>query len=145
MEQAILDQLINGLASVFGVEDATLVAVLVLLAALANLVSRLIPDDSTGWLAVVRKVAAVLGLYVPNRISRNTTSRDAEKVALEAAEYLPILRGVMEEQRERSLAAQPQRAPIVEPKPLVIPPEVLMFLQAQSPQQDAVEDDSDAR
>lgn len=136
MEQTILDQIVDTLATTFGLESSTLVAVLVFLAAMANLATRLIPDDSIGWLATVRKATAVLGLYVPNRLSKHETSRDAERLALETAAYLPALRAT---------------APIFEPEnlnqepiPHVVPSVVDEYLRAANAAT-PVEDPSDAR
>lgn len=54
---------------------------LVIVVILAQLIGRLIPDDATGILGVIRKVAKVVGLYVANRV---TADKDTDAAAREA-------------------------------------------------------------
>lgn len=46
-----------------------------------NLIGRAIPDDATGPLGVVRKVAKVVGLYLSNRVSTGISTNSVIKVA----------------------------------------------------------------
>jgi hypothetical protein len=46
--------------------EATIVAVVIFV---AQAIGKLIPDTAGGLLGVVRKIAKIVGLYVPNRTS----------------------------------------------------------------------------
>lgn len=70
------------LAGLFGVNPATLVLLLVILNRGCELAARVIPNDATGWRATVRKIAAVIGTYTPNRITSAIPARNAADAAL---------------------------------------------------------------
>jgi hypothetical protein len=74
-----MDQLLNTLVSVFGLEGTTLLAVLAVLSVACRLIGKAIPDDATGFLAIVRKVTKVLGLYISNRLTSNVSTNDAAR------------------------------------------------------------------
>src|SRR3546814_20802821 len=84
------DEVMNGiedyipdLAKLLGVEPSTALLIVGLLIALMNLGGRLIPDDATGWLGVVRKICKLVGLYASNRIrSKLTVNKIAEPTGI---------------------------------------------------------------
>ena len=45
----------------------------------SQLIGKAIPDDATGFLGLVRKLAKILGLYVNNRITKDVTVVDPAK------------------------------------------------------------------
>ena len=45
----------------------TISGILALTVAVAQLVGKTIPDTATGALGVIRKIAKIIGLYVPNK------------------------------------------------------------------------------
>jgi hypothetical protein len=75
-------QLALALAKALGVTPLTIVGFLPILVMLANFVSKLIPDDATGWRAWVRKVAAFIGLAYANRVTSNLTTADVAAMFL---------------------------------------------------------------
>lgn len=75
-----MDQILNYLAGALGVHPSTLVLLLGVFVAVSNLVGKLIPDDATGTLGVVRKLAKVGGLYVSTHITDGVTVNDTAKV-----------------------------------------------------------------
>lgn len=72
---------ISEVASAAGLSDAILAkATLAIL--VANAVGRAIPDNKKGVLGAVRKLAKVLGLYIPNRVtSTHSTTSVTEALA----------------------------------------------------------------
>lgn len=79
-----MDALINLLAGKLGIDPVLVPLYLGVLVAVANLLGKSIPVSATGALGIVRKVALVIGLYVPQRITPNVTTKNvAEAVAAE--------------------------------------------------------------
>lgn len=78
-----MEHLIPLIAMRLGVEPEVLIALLPTLVFLFNLISRLIPDDSTGALGVLNKVFKVLGLYVSNRVSKGVSMAAVAKTVME--------------------------------------------------------------
>jgi hypothetical protein len=74
-----MDQILAYLAGVLGVSPTTFLLILGVFVSVCNLVGKLIPDDATGYLAVVRKIAKVGGLYVSTRITSDVTVNDAAR------------------------------------------------------------------
>jgi hypothetical protein len=58
------------------IDPASLLLYLGALVTIANVVARLIPNDATGALGVIRKVAAVIGVYVSSRVTSGTSVND---------------------------------------------------------------------
>jgi len=69
-------------ARLLGVTPAT--AVLLILAAnrIGAMIARAIPNDATGWRAIVRKIAAIIGTEVPSKLTSGVTVADAAKAAI---------------------------------------------------------------
>lgn len=78
-----LDFLLAAIASQFGLNPASLVLLIGTIVSVSQLIGKLILDDATGWLATVRKVAKVLGLYVSNRVSAGISVGDVAASVLE--------------------------------------------------------------
>lgn len=81
-----------------GIDPATFGLILGVIIAIANLVGKSIPSSSTGALGVVRKICLVIGLYVPQKVTSNLSTKNvAEAMAAtlpdgvikEAADSLP--------------------------------------------------------
>lgn len=80
-----MNDLVSLLASLFGVEDATLLALLPLVILVSQLVARLIPNDATGVAALVRKLASVVGLYASSRVTKGVSVTDVAAASLPAS------------------------------------------------------------
>lgn len=78
----IFDGILKTLSGVLGLTPEGVVLFLVVMSAVANLVSRIIPDDATGWKAVIRKIASVVGLYVSNRVTAGVSTADVSLAAV---------------------------------------------------------------
>ena len=78
-----VNNLVLAAAAVLGVNPVTAVAVLGAVVALSNLTGRIIPDDKPGVLGVIRKVAKVIGMYTPNKITSGVSVNDAARTVIE--------------------------------------------------------------
>lgn len=77
-----IESMIPPIAQMLGIEPATALLFLGVIVALANLLGRLIPDDKTGILGLVRSICKVVGLYASNRIASGlTVNKIAETTA----------------------------------------------------------------
>lgn len=47
---------------------STMTGIVALTVAVAQLIGKAIPDTATGPLGVIRQIAKVIGLYVPNKV-----------------------------------------------------------------------------
>lgn len=74
-----MEQLILLIPNLLGIDPEAFTLYLLLLVTVANVVSKLIPESSTGALGVIRKIASVLGIALANRITPNVTSKDISK------------------------------------------------------------------
>lgn len=68
-----IEHLIPDLAKLLGLDPSTVLFLLGVIVSVSNLLGRVIPDDAVGPLGVVRKVAKIIGLYVPNTIAAGVT------------------------------------------------------------------------
>jgi hypothetical protein len=91
------DFIIRWIAGQFGVQPTTLFIILSIIVTGSNMLSRIIPDDAVGFLATVRKVATVIGLYVPNRVSAGVTVMDAAKIVVSGMAKDPVMNQIAEE------------------------------------------------
>lgn len=64
-----MDQIFDAISRLLGIDPAYLAIWLGVLVAVANLIGKAIPESATGWLAGVRRVCKVIGLYIPQRIT----------------------------------------------------------------------------
>jgi len=74
--------IIEMIARQLGLTDAQLGITLLFIILFANLLSRLIPDDSTGALGVIHKLSKIIGLSASNRIASGVTTTEAVKAML---------------------------------------------------------------
>lgn len=74
-----MDELVDKAAQALGLDSTGLIVALVVVSMLSQLVTRLIPDDATGWKGTVRKITSVVGLYASSRITQGITVRDVVK------------------------------------------------------------------
>lgn len=81
-----MEQIFNNFVNGFGLSSAHVLVLLVVLSLVCNVLGRLIPDDATGFLGVLRRIAKVLGLYVSNRIGADGVSvNSVTKAVVESA------------------------------------------------------------
>lgn len=79
MDLSSLSWLLSSLASFLNVDSTTLLAIVTATVAVCNLIGRLIPDDKTGALGVIRAVCKFIGLYAPNRVATGVTINDVAR------------------------------------------------------------------
>lgn len=84
MDISLVEALIPNVAGMLGIEPATALLIVGVVVSVCNLLGRLIPDDATGWLGVVRKVCKFVGLYTSNRVSSGVSVNDVTKAMLDA-------------------------------------------------------------
>lgn len=77
-----MDDLLLRASEILGVSPTSLVLLLGFLYGVANFLARAIPDNSTGWLGVVRTIAKLIGLYQSSKIAPGVTISAATKAAL---------------------------------------------------------------
>jgi hypothetical protein len=82
MDLSGIENLIPPVAQLLGIEPATALLMAGLLVTTANVLGRVIPDTATGPLGVVRKVAKIIGLFVPNRIAPAVSVNDVAKAVV---------------------------------------------------------------
>jgi len=79
-----MDQIVNAIASYLGINPALVPLILMVIVAIANLIGKSIPASAVGWKGYVRKIALVIGLYVPQRITPGVTTKNvASAIAAE--------------------------------------------------------------
>lgn len=83
-----IEDYIPNLAAFLGVEPSTALLLVVTLVALANLAGRLIPDDATGFLGLVRKLCKIIGLYASNRIASGLTVNEVARTTVPIIEQV---------------------------------------------------------
>jgi len=79
MDLSILQAFIPDLAGFLNLEPATLLLYLTLVVTISNLIGRVIPDDKTGLLGVVRDICKILGAYTPNRVASGVSVNDVAR------------------------------------------------------------------
>lgn len=79
MDLSFLENLIPNLAAFFNVQPATMLLLVTIVVTTCNLVGRLIPDDKTGLLGLIRDVCKLLGVYAPNRVTAGITVNDVAR------------------------------------------------------------------
>lgn len=67
------------LANQFGIAPSQLIFYIGFVTFASNMAARLIPQDATGKLGAVRKVCAIVGAYVPSRVTGNISVTDVAK------------------------------------------------------------------
>lgn len=92
-----MDYFLNYLAGALGVDPPTFLLILGVVVAVSNLIGRVIPDDATGVLGLVRKVAKVLGLYLSNRVTGGVSVNDTARTVANRYNVVksPLIVGVL--------------------------------------------------
>lgn len=76
-----MEHFFNYLLDSIGLESSALMGVLALFSLIMRFIGKSIPDDATGALGIIRKIAKILGLYVSNRLtSTESTATAARRV-----------------------------------------------------------------
>lgn len=89
-----IEDFIPNIAALLGLDPATVLLLLAIISMAANVVSKMIPDDATGWQSTVRKITTWIGLAFPNRIAHGLNVNDIAKAVVtrqvtKVAESLP--------------------------------------------------------
>lgn len=79
-----ISQLVPILGQVTGLAPSSLLLYVGILVTVANITGRLIPDDKTGFLGGVRKVAKVVGVYASNRVTSGVSANDVVRAVVGA-------------------------------------------------------------
>lgn len=79
MDLSALEMLIPDIAGWLNIQPSTLLLYLIILSTGANVISRIIPDDVTGFWGQVRRVCTIIGAYTPNRVTRGITVNDVAR------------------------------------------------------------------
>jgi hypothetical protein len=102
-----MDYFINQIAAWAGINPMLIPFILAFVVAAANLIGRLIPDDATGFLGVIRKIAKVVGLYLSNRISSGVSVNAVTRASAETLDLVdqipepaPLLPPVTQAERD---------------------------------------------
>lgn len=85
-----IENFIPPIAQMLGIEPSTALLLVGILIVASNVASKLIPDDATGWLGVIRKIAAVIGLCVGNRIVPGVSVNDVAKAVVGTSEIAMV-------------------------------------------------------
>jgi hypothetical protein len=72
------------LAKLLGIPPSTMILLLMIITTAANVGARVIPDDAKGWKGALRKVCALIGLYVSSRVTADKTVAEVARAALKA-------------------------------------------------------------
>lgn len=74
-----MEDFVLAVAALLGISPVTLIVALPAIVAVANVVTRMIPDDATGVLKLVRLATKFIGLYAANRVTSGVTVNDVAK------------------------------------------------------------------
>jgi hypothetical protein len=94
-----MDQILQAIPNLLGLDPASFTLLLIVVATVANIASKLIPESATGALGVVRKICAFLGVALANRITPNVNSTDIGKA---------VAAGIPDEKVKEAAAALPE-------------------------------------
>lgn len=89
-----MNDLIDSIVELSGLEASTILTICTAIVLLSQVLARVIPDDATGILAIVRKVVKVLGLYASYRVQSGVSVADVAKNVVAADQKRGIF-GVM--------------------------------------------------
>lgn len=84
-----MNDILTYLSQLTGLQPATLVLLGGLIITISNVVSRLIPDDATGFLGAIRIVTKLLGANVASRITSGVTVNDVTRSLLQTPDSRP--------------------------------------------------------
>ena len=94
-----IEHYIPNVAAFLGVDPATALFLVTVVVVVSNLVSKFIPDDKTGPLGFIRKIATFVGIAASNRISAGLTVNEVVKSTVPIVEHI----GEVQEQMESKL------------------------------------------
>lgn len=86
MDLSFLEHLIPNLAAYFNVQPSTVLLLVTILVTACNLIGRVIPDDKTGVLGMIRDVCKLLGVYAPNRVTSGISVNDVARSVVSQAD-----------------------------------------------------------
>lgn len=81
---------IEGILRQLGFDGVGIIALYAFLALASRVIARLIPDDKTGFLGLIRKVTRVIGIDVSNRITAGVSINDVSKASLTIANVAKV-------------------------------------------------------
>lgn len=76
-----LTLIVTTIAGWLGTTPTIVLGYIGLIVAIANAISRWVPDDATGALGVIRSICKFIGINVNSRITSGTTVNDVVKTA----------------------------------------------------------------
>lgn len=86
MDLSFLEHLIPDLAAYFNVQPSTMLLLATVFVTVCNLIGRVIPDDKTGALGLIRDVCKLLGVYAPNRVTSGISVNDVARAVVSQAD-----------------------------------------------------------
>lgn len=85
-----------------GIESSSWVMFFTFVVFISNFVSRRIPDDATGWKKAVKEVTKFIGLYTPNKLTKDTTATDILREQVEERKQPASMGDVTLKRKEKS-------------------------------------------
>jgi hypothetical protein len=86
MDFSFLDGIIDSISQSIGLQGAELLAALAVLSIVCQYLGKLIPDDKTGILGILRMVLKTIGLYTSNRITAGVSTTDIARVVADSTQ-----------------------------------------------------------
>lgn len=102
-----IEHYIPNVAAMLGVEPATALLLVTVVVVIANLISKFIPDDKTGPLGMIRKVAKFVGIAASNRIMAGLTVNEVVRATVPMVDQLDNVQNQMESKIEEVVEAFP--------------------------------------
>lgn len=91
-----IEMYIPHVAQMLGIEPATALLIVGVIVVASNLVGKFIPDDATGALAGIRRLAKFIGVSASNRISAGLTVNEIAKTTVPIIEHLGTVQDMAE-------------------------------------------------
>lgn len=102
-----IEHYIPNVAAMLGIEPATALFLVTVIVVIANLVSKFIPDDRTGALGMIRKVAKFIGIAASNRIMAGLTVNEVVRATVPMVDQLDSVQNQMESKIDDVVEAFP--------------------------------------
>lgn len=80
-----MNDILDAITRALGIDPSYLAIYLTLIVAVANIVGKSIPESATGPLGIIRRVCKIIGLYVPNQITRTVSTATVAKAVVATA------------------------------------------------------------
>lgn len=84
-----MNDILTYISQLTGLQPATLVLLGGIIITVSNVLSRVIPDDATGFLGAIRLIAKVVGANVSSRVTSGVTVNDVAKSLLNTNDSKP--------------------------------------------------------